>query len=92
MKLRVMTWLALAGMFFLWAPSPIRAGELTDEIRNFVVYYNSKRYHDALGNVTPDDVYFGRKEEILEKRRELKQQTLAKRKTINLGKEADPIT
>jgi hypothetical protein len=41
---------------------------------------------------TPDDVYSGRKEKILEKRRELKKQTLAKRKSINLGKEADPIT
>jgi transposase InsO family protein len=66
--------------------------ELANEIRDFVIYYNTQRYHEALGNVTPDGVYFGRKEEILEQRRNLKKQTLAWRRAINLGKEADPIT
>ena len=66
--------------------------ELAEDVRDFVLYYNSQRYHEALGNVTPDEVYFGRKEEILKERRKLKQQTLAKRKAINLGKEADPVT
>jgi len=66
--------------------------ELAQDVRDFVLYYNAQRYHEALGNVTPDDVYFGEKEEILEKRRELKKQTLARRKTINLGNEADPVT
>ena len=66
--------------------------ELAKGIRDFVIYYNTQRYHEALGNVTPDDVYFERKEEILEQRRKLKKQILAKRRAINLGKEADPIT
>ena len=66
--------------------------ELAQGVRDFVLYYNSKRYHEALGNVTPDDVYFGKREGILEERRKLKQQTLARRKAINLGKEADPAT
>jgi organic hydroperoxide reductase OsmC/OhrA len=66
--------------------------KLAQDIRDFVLYCNSQRYHEALGNVTPDDVYSGRREEILKKRRKLKKQSLARRKAINLGKEADPIT
>jgi transposase InsO family protein len=58
--------------------------ELEEDVALFVAYYNSMRYHEALGNVTPDDVYFGRKEEILSKRREIKFETLVKRRLANL--------
>ena len=49
----------------------------------FVDYYNHRRYHKALSNVTPDDVLRGRREGILIKRREMKAQTLASRKSYN---------
>ena len=42
--------------------------------------------HEALENVSPDDVYAGRKEEVLARRREKKRLTLERRKRYNLGK------
>jgi hypothetical protein len=46
---------------------------------------NNRRYHKALGNVTPDDVLHGRREEILITRKEVKAHTLAQRKRYNHG-------
>ena len=57
--------------------------DLEEAITGFVDYYNNRRYHKALGNVTPDDVLHGRREEILITRKEVKAQTLAQRKRYN---------
>jgi putative transposase len=61
---------------------------LEREIARFVDYYNNKRVHESLGNVTPADVYFGRHRQILEARRLLKKQTLRRRRCYNNG--SDP--
>jgi len=57
--------------------------ELGKEVGNFIDYYNTRRYHEALGNVTPEDVYFGRRESIFERRQVLKNKTLENRKNHN---------
>jgi transposase InsO family protein len=57
--------------------------DLEVAIAGFVDYYNNRRYHKALGNVTPNDVLHGRREEILLRRREVKAQTLAQRERHN---------
>lgn len=64
--------------------------ELEREIAAFIRWYNSERYHEALGNVTPDDVYFGRAQEIIEQRKELKQKSLARRRARNVQSSENP--
>ncbi|NLF77795.1 MAG: transposase [Chloroflexi bacterium] len=54
--------------------------ELEQAIGDFVVYYNTRRYHESLDNVTPADVYLGRHEEVLSKRNLIKQKTLHERR------------
>ncbi len=49
-------------------------------IRDFVAYYNNERYHEALDNVTPSDVYYGRHHEVLSERARIKQLTMLRRK------------
>ncbi|MDP6274411.1 MAG: DDE-type integrase/transposase/recombinase, partial [Dehalococcoidia bacterium] len=52
-------------------------------IADFVSYYNNRRYHKALGNVTPSDVSGGRREQILEKRKEVQVRTIQRRRLYN---------
>jgi len=57
--------------------------ELREAIRAFIEYYNYRRYHEGLGNVTPYDVYTSRHLEIIQKRKEVKSKTLAARRDYN---------
>jgi len=58
-------------------------GNLEDSITDFVNYYNNRRYHKALGNVTPSDVLDGRREQILQKRKDLQAHTFQRRRLCN---------
>jgi putative transposase len=59
--------------------------QLEQAIDGFVVYYNYRRYHKALGNVTPADVLYGRREEILKRRKEVQILTINRRRDYNRG-------
>ncbi len=57
--------------------------QLERAIADFVDYYNYRRYHKTLGNVTPADVLYGRREEILARRKEVQTQTINRRRDYN---------
>jgi len=64
-------------------------GELKEAIRGFIEYYNYRRYHEGLGNVTPYDVYTGKHHEIIQRRKEVKSRTLAERRDYNRNARKD---
>jgi putative transposase len=55
-------------------------GDLKAQIGAFVDHYNHYRYHEAVGNLTPADVYFGRGQTILLQRERIKRQTIESRR------------
>ena len=58
--------------------------ELEKQLEEFVNYYNHERYHESINNLTPADVYAGRKEEVLNEREEIKLKTMKMRRMKNL--------
>ena len=58
---------------------------LISAMEEFVPYYNYDRYNEALQNVAPADVYYGKRELILMRPDEVKRKTLEIRKMINLS-------
>ena len=59
--------------------------DLEAEIRRFVDYYNHRRVHESLGNLTPADVYEGRGRDIQTARWRVKKQTQQRRRRFNRG-------
>jgi putative transposase len=55
-------------------------GALEIEIEAFVQYYNHRRYHESIGNLTPADLYFGRGQSIMLQRERIKRQTIQNRR------------
>jgi RNA-directed DNA polymerase len=66
--------------------------ELRRTMQDFIEYYNHRRYHEAIGNVTPADVYYGRREAILRRRAEQKQRTIEQRLRYNLSRWNQELT
>src|SRR5512136_2603169 len=59
-------------------------GELRKALDEAIAIYN-RTPHEALANVSPNDVYAGRKEVVLQRRQEKKRLTLESRKQYNLN-------
>jgi putative transposase len=55
-------------------------GGLEAKTDTFVDYYNHRRYHESLSNLTAADVYFGRAQTILLERERIKRATLQNRR------------
>jgi hypothetical protein len=68
------------------------AEQLRAALTEFIEFYNQRRYHEGIGNVTPADVYYGRREEILKRREEQKRQTLYDRFQYNLRQKTNRTT
>ena len=60
-------------------------GALRRAMGDFIEFYNHRRYHEGIGNVAPADVYYDRRDQILEQRRALKRATIVERCRYNLG-------
>jgi putative transposase len=58
-------------------------GQLELSIGEFVDYYNNRRYHESLDNLTPADVYFGRAPAILKRRETIKRKTIEQRRSLH---------
>jgi putative transposase len=69
------------------SPEQLRAAMV-----EFIEFYNHRRYHEGVGNVTPADVYYGRRAEILRRTEEQKRQTLYERFQYNLGQKTIRVT
>jgi len=61
-------------------------GDLEAELSRFVDYYNNERYYESLDNVTPSDMYHGRRRSILSERELIKKETMKRRIKMNLKK------
>ena len=57
--------------------------ELEVAIGRFIDFYNYRRYHKALRDITPADMLVGRRDAILGRRGEVKDRTINRRKLSN---------
>ena len=59
------------------------ASEKLEIIRLVEAYYNHRRCHESIDNLTPADVYFGRGQTILLERERIKRKTIQNRRLLH---------
>jgi transposase InsO family protein/transposase-like protein len=57
-------------------------GDLKARVAELVNYCNTERYHESLDNLTPEDVYTGRAQTVLNRSRRTKQKTTNERRRL----------
>ncbi len=72
---------SMGELFPLWQLADYKRllDELEKAIAQWVKYYNERRFHESLDNLTPRDVYLGQGEEIKRIRETIKQNSINKR-------------
>ena len=80
--LRVLPFIQVAGNGLVYDQS---LEALDEDMGEFGRHYHYQRCDEALGNVTPADAYYGRRDAILARREEVKRESLEIRRAANLG-------
>ena len=62
--------------------------DLRARIVEFVDYSNTERYHESLNNLTPEDVYTGRGQTVLDRQRRIKRKTINERRRLYCRQQA----
>jgi hypothetical protein len=73
-------WTTFLNLLVFTSPEALLAA-----MAEFIEFYFCHRYHEGIGNVTPADVYCGRRQNILKRRKEQKQVTSDARFQYTLG-------
>ena len=60
-------------------------GDLERAVAAFIDHYNHHRYHESLDNLTPADVYLGRGQRILDRRHQIKLNTIDHRRKLHFA-------
>jgi putative transposase len=67
-------------------------GQLEQRLAEFVDYYNLRRYHESLNNLTPADVYFARGQAILTRRENIRLKTIDLRRRLHRATAVTTLT
>jgi putative transposase len=84
------SWFRILTYDWLQYKDSVSFDEVKEIIRQFVIIYNTQRYHGALGSVTPEQKHSGQAEEILKARSERKRLACLHRLKINREQVSQP--